>query len=205
MSLITSLTTLRRAVAAALAICAAAVAAPAAAVSIAGGVTSVEVTADLAGLGLAGAPFGTATVDATGPNPVFFFPITGGELLPSGATILHEGSGVTLSALSDPSIAATVGNFVIETANARILGDVIGGAQDVTLFDLGAAGVDGIPVLIASDLAGALSAVFSAPDLTGAQFGLAATAPQPVPLPAAWALLLAGLGGVAALRGRRRA
>ena len=184
----------------------------ASAAPITGGETTVEVTAPLDVLGLGGAPFGSATTDGA----VFTFPITGGEADDDGAVIEHEGSGVTLFALADEAIAATVGNFVIDTAEAGVLGDVIGGAEDLTLFDFGEAGETGIPLLITTTLAGALTEVFGADDLTGAEFGLANTAPvvddagtpptgpAPIPLPAAFPLLAAGLLGLGAVARRRR-
>lgn len=170
---------------------------------IVGGETTVEVTADLTGLGLAGAPFGSATADGA----VFTFPITGGEADDAGAVIEHEGSGVTLSALADASIAATVGNFVVDTTAAGITGDIIGGAEDVPFFDFGTVDDDGIDLTITTELAGALTAVFGAPDLAGAVFGVANTAPvvedvAPIPLPAALPLLAAALGGLALFRRR---
>lgn len=178
-------------------------AAPAAAVAIGGGVTTVDVTADLAGLGLAGAPFGSATVEIVDGLPRFSFPITGGELADDGSALIeHEGSGVTLSALADPSISATVGGFLIDTAGATVFGDVIGGPQDLALFTLGDVTDDGVALLIGADLAGALTGAFGADDLTGAQFGLANTAPTPVPVPGAAVALLTGLAAFAAFRRR---
>lgn len=170
------------------------------------GETSVEVTADLAALGLSGAPTGTASVDVSGVNPVFSFAITGGTLDMGGNFLIeHEGSGVALSALADPMISATVGNFLIDTGAGTVAGNVNGGSAAPVLFEFGTVSDAGIPLLISGDLAGALSAVFGAPDLTGAQFGLANTAPAAVPLPAALPLLLAGIAGLALLRRRRAA
>jgi hypothetical protein len=75
----------------------------------------------------------------------------------------------------------------------------------VTFFTFGTPGTGGIPLLISSDLAIALTSIFGAGDLTGAEFGLANTSPTPVPLPAGLPLLLAGLGGLAVLRRKRAA
>lgn len=183
-----------------------ALAGAASAAPITGGDTTVEVTAPLDALGLGGAPFGSATADGA----TFTFPITGGDADEAAAIIEHEGSGVTLFALADESIEATVGNFVIDTAAAAVSGDVIGGAEDLTLFDFGEAGDSGIPLLISGTLAGALTDVFGADDLTGAEFGLANTAPTvaddmaPIPVPAAFPLLAAGLLGLGAVARRRR-
>lgn len=181
-------------------------AAQAATLALGGNQTTVEVTADLAGLGLSGAPFGTATVDATGANPVFAFAITGGTLdtVTGNALIAHEGSGVTLAALADPAVSATVGNFLIDTAGATVFGDVIGGAADIALFTFGTVDDAGVELLIAGDLAGALTAVFGAADLTGARFGIAVPDVAPVPLPGALPLLASALIAAGLVRGRTR-
>jgi len=163
------------------------------------GETTVEVTADLAGLGLSGAPYLDATVDASGPNPVFAFPITGGTLDPgTGAAMTeHDNSGVTLSA---GSTSATVGNFVVDTAGATVDGDIIGGATDITFFTFGTPTGSGIPLLISDPLATTLTGVFGAPDLEGAEFGIANTSPTPVPLPAGLPLLAMALGSLVLVR-----
>ncbi|MEM7710417.1 MAG: VPLPA-CTERM sorting domain-containing protein [Pseudomonadota bacterium] len=179
------------------------------AATISGGITDVTVTADLAGLGLGGAPFGSASVT---PPATFMFPITGGTVDDdTGAAIIeHEGSGVTLATLDDTDdVEVTVGNFVIDTGLATVFGDVIGGPEGLDLFafsddDLDFA--DGIDLDITGTLAGALTSVFGAPDLTGAQFGVAVTSPElaPIPLPASAWMLLAGLGGMGVMARRRR-
>ncbi|MEO1423173.1 MAG: PEP-CTERM sorting domain-containing protein [Pseudomonadota bacterium] len=177
----------------------------AATVPISGGVTTVEVTADLAGLGLTGAPFGTAGVDVSGPNPVFAFDITGGSVDDgTGAALIeHDGSGVTLTSATQ---GITIGNFLIDTDGANLSGDVVGGATGIAFFDLGTPTVAGIPLLITADLSGVLSLLFGAPDLVGAEFGIANTAPEvaPVPLPASLPMLLGALV-VAGVAARRRA
>ncbi len=190
------------------------VAANAATVAITGGETRVEVTADLGGLGLAGAPFGTATVDGAGANPVFVFGITGGTNDTGLGTLLieHNGSGVTLSA---GTLTATVGNFLIDTANALVSGDLLDLATgnvvlaDVPFFNFGTSTArPGVELLISSALAGALTSTFGAPDLTGAQFGFATPAPTsavaPIPLPAGGLLLVGALGVLGAASARRK-
>ena len=174
-----------------------------------GGTTTVEVTADLEGLGLAGAPFFNAEVDASGENPVFSFAITGGSA-GDNTLIEHDGSGVTLGALADPAITATVSNFLIDVNAGTVSGNVNGSADQAVLFDFGTINDDGIQLLIADPLAGALTAVFGAPDLCGAEFGIANTAPETadvsvVPLPAGLHLLVAGLGGLWFVRRKRQA
>lgn len=168
------------------------------------GITTVEVTANLTGLGLGGAPVGTATAS----NGVFSFPITGGTIdtVTGNALIEHDGSGVQLFALADPAVNVSVGNFLIDTFAGTVSGNVLGAPGSVTFFTFGTPGASGIPLLISSDLAGALQSIFTgAPDLTGAEFGLANTFPTPVPVPAALPLLLADLGGLALLRHKRAA
>ncbi|MEM8773649.1 MAG: VPLPA-CTERM sorting domain-containing protein [Pseudomonadota bacterium] len=173
-----------------------------------GGNTTVEITADLNGLGLAGAPFLFASVDTSGPNPVFSFPITGGST--NGNTLIeHDGSGVTLAALSDPTINATVSNFLIDVGAGTVSGNVNGSTDQAVLFDFGTVDGSGIQLLIADPLAGALTSVFGAPDLAGAEFGIANAFPETanvpaVPLPAGLPLLAVGLGGFWFVRRNQR-
>jgi hypothetical protein len=196
---------------AAAALLSAAAAAQAATVPLAGVSTAVTVSADLTGLGLGGAPSGSATVDVVDGLPVFTFPITGGfiDTATGFASIEHDGSGVTLSALADPALFVTVGNFLIDTQTGFISGDVLDGAAGfipaVPFFELGAATDLGLTLAITPELAGALTAVFGAPDLAGATFGFGAPDVAPVPLPGAFGLMLAGLGALGAARLRRRA
>lgn len=188
-------------------------AAQAATVGIAGGETAVTVTAPLGALGLSGAPFGTATADVSGPAPVFTFPVTGGTIDTGAGTarIEHDGSGVTLAALADPSVSATVGNFLVDTGAGIVSGGIIDAgtgsevASAVPFFEIVAGGDPrGVELLISSALAGALTDVFGADDLTGASFGFAAPDVAPVPLPPAALLLLGGLGVMGATRLRKR-
>ena len=84
--------------------------------------------------------------------------------------------------------------------------------EGLPLFDFGEATEAGLPLFVSGTLAGALSDVFGAPDLTGAEFGVASTAPvfeavgapAPIPVPASLPLLAAGLIGLG-LVARRRA
>ena len=170
------------------------------AVPINGGLTTVEVTAPLGALGLGGAPFGTATADGA----VFSFPITGGSAKDDGLLIEHVGSGVTLFTLdTDDQRSVTVGNFLIDTAQQTVFGDVIGGgATNLDLFSFGS-DPNGIGLNITDTLAGALTQLFGAPNLAGAQFGVANTSPSVVPLPASVLLMLGGLGALGAIRAMR--
>ena len=167
------------------------------------GVTTVEVTAPLGTFGIGGAPIGTAT--ATGA--VFSFPITGGSIdtTTGNALIEHDGSGVNLFALANPSINVSVGNFLIDTMMGTVSGDAFGIATGVTFFTFGTPREAGIPLLISPVLGGVIASFFNVPNLAGAEFGLANTSPTPVPLPAGLPLLLAGLGGLALIRRKRAA
>lgn len=180
-------------------------AATAASVNIIGGVTEVTVTAPLGALGLTGAPSGTATAEVVGGLPVFSFPITGGiaSTTSPNAIINHDGAGVTLTAdlPADTTavtnmVSATVGNFVINTELATVFGTVNDGTEFLPFFTFGEdTDLPGVELEISATLAGALTSVFAAPDLTGATFGYAVPAPQvaPVPLPAGLPLLAGAL------------
>jgi hypothetical protein len=169
------------------------------------GETTVLVTAPIGSLGLGANPTGTASVSDAGGQPLFAFDITGGTIDGAGnALIEHDGSGVELFALAQPGISARVANFLIDTAAGTVSGNVNGGAGATVLFTFGNVTAGGIELNISADLAGALTAVFGAPNLTGVQFGLANTAPSAVPLPASALLLLAGLGALGAARSRRK-
>jgi hypothetical protein len=182
----------------------------AATIGIDGGQTKVTVTAPLGALGLSGITFGTATVAVVNNLPVFTFPITGGKLntTTGNALIEHDGSGVTLSDANGTT--ATVGNFLIKTKKKAVFGDLIDAttgnslASGLKLFKFGAkTELPGVELLITKTLATALTGVFGAPNLKGAQFGYAVPEVAAVPVPAAGVLLLGGLGLLGALRARR--
>lgn len=174
--------------------------------------TTVEVTAPLGAFGLGGAPTGSAAVSLTpAGNPLFAFNITGGTVDSDtgAAQIEHDGSGVRLFALANDTIGAIVGNFIVDTGVGAVFGNVNDDDAVVRLFDLDLGATGGIGLNISDDLAGALTTVFDADDLTGAQFGLANTnptvAPAPIPLPAGAPLLLAGVGAFAIARRHQKA
>lgn len=175
--------------------------------TIVGVKTDVVVTADLAALGLTPAPFGSATANGA----TFTFPVTGGTQDTGSGNLLveHDGSGVALTAGAN---SAFVGNFLIDTGAKTVFGDgaVLGGAgfPDAPLFDFGTGtALPGQELLISAALAGALTAVFGAADLTGATFGYAQPEISTVPIPGAGILLLTGFAavGARALRQRQKA
>lgn len=198
-----------------LAIAALLLAAPttAAAAPVIGGATVVNVTADLNGLGLSAAPLNDAFVNGNG---FFEFPVTGGDLIGLAGAIEHDNSGVSLT---DGSTVLELENFVIDTVNQEILGDVtlnsvfVANAAlfsfDVStlastdaLFDLANPTLE---LLFTATAASVLFDNFGASGLENAVFGLAATAPTTaVPIPAAFVLFAAGAGAIGWIGRRRR-
>ena len=191
---------------------------------VSGGITAVEVTIDLEGAGITPGLIGDAAL-AEGDGLTVLFPITGGDLEvdPLSGTIEHEGSGLTLSAggatveLTDFIVNATTGFL---SGNVAVVGgDSLGRVDifslsnvgDLTLEQITDTESPAISLLVTAGAAQALEGAFGlvglADLLTGAEFGLAATAPffgEPdvVPLPAAALFFATGAGLFAA---RRRA
>lgn len=182
---------------------------------VTGGTTVVEVTADLAALGVTAAPTGTTVVP--GSAPVFQIEITGGDIDQAtlAGQILHESGGIDLTAgttviaLTDFIIDTTVSQlFGTVTVDGSLLGSVALFDFDVSslsdpedLFDLG----DPMLSLVFTTGAGAALAPILGVDLAGAVFGVAATAPalgdaDVVPLPGAALLFVTGAVGLAARR-----
>lgn len=198
----------------AISFCASALAAPQ---PIFGDVTVVNPTIapTLTALGIAPSPLGSAGVNA---NAYFEFPITGGALDGIAGVIAHEGSGV---GLATATTSVLLENFIIDTVQQLILADVtLNGslvASDIGVLSFDAATLADLAdlfdldnpalALILTDAAADLleTAFGLGVQLNGAQFGLAATAPQAVPLPAAAWLFIAGAAGLVAARRRRRA
>ena len=179
----------------------------ASAAAIVGGDTRVQVGSNF--VSLIGGLTGSATVAVADPLTANF-PITGGTLDASlQGQILHEGSGLILTAAGN---TVGAGNFIIDTVNGLVLGDVtLNGAalaEDFALFSFDLATVTvaqltdlSNPVLglfITDGAAGALESAFGVSGLAGVQFGTAATAPVlasgVIPEPASWALLITGFG-----------
>ncbi len=186
------------------------------AAAVIGGDTRVLV--ESAFVGLVGGLTGSATIASADPLTANF-PVTGGSLDAALAgQILHEGSGLTLT---NGVNTVGAGNFIIDTVNSLVLGDVtLNGAalaDDFALFsfNLGSVTVAELtdlsnPLLalfITEGAAGALETAFGVSGLTGAQFGRAATAPVlaagAIPEPGTWAMLIVGFGAVG-LAARRR-
>jgi hypothetical protein len=177
------------------------------AASILGGTTDVTVTAAQAitDLGLSFAPLGSATVTFNGSGlPVVSFPITGGTLASNGDAIIeHDGSGLSFTAGSNTLLLE---NFTINTASSSLFGLATANGSAVgivPLFNI----TPSLGLTLTSQAAGALSAVFGAPDLTGVEIGTAAVNPvtAPVPEPANWLMLISGFALLgASIRGTRR-
>ena len=150
--------------------------------AVSGGATVLDIAAiapALSAFGITTSPYEAATAEPAPGGAVFSFPITGGGAEGDELTIEHDGSGVTLWR-GDRS--ATIGNFEIEISGdeARIVGDVIGRAEEVDLFQLGESSDNGIEVFAAAALAaaiGGLAGEEAEARVAGATFGYADTAP----------------------------
>lgn len=181
-----------------------ALATSASALTVVGGNTRLVFSSAIAGLnvGLAGG----ASLVGGAPGLTVNFGITGGSLDSALAgTILHAGSGLTFS---NGTNRLAVGNFVIDTTQSLLFGDVslngmlLGTGLDLFSFNLGSVSVAQLtdlsnPLLdlvITATTSGALTSAFGMGDTGGAVFGRAATAPALIPEPASWALLVAGFG-----------
>lgn len=145
------------------------------------GETSVALTsaAILQSLDVSVSPLGSASIDASDPDPVAKFAITGGTLAPedTGSILLHEGSGLEL-ADSDSRIGLR--DLVIDTQNKVVSANVTvdhTSLGSVQVFDLGSGGA----LLLREAAADVLREAFEAPAITaGLQVGVA------TPSPTAW-------------------
>ena len=189
---------------------------------IAGGDTRVALDRGLVdtldGIGVSIELVGSGSSAVNGnPN----FGVTGGFLNLNSFTgsIEHAGSGIRLfNSSSSTEIIAT--DFVIglNSATDGVLSGTVGGnSVDLFRFDRSTLGADldatlaaltnldapSLALMITDDLSAALDATFATGGVAGAIFGLAATAPAPVPLPAAAWVFLAGVGALGARRIRR--
>jgi len=188
-------------------------AAQATALPITGGVTAVTLTSapTLASVGLGVAPQGTATVSpGSDGTPLAYFPVTGGAIDTGSfaGTIEHDGSGL---ALSDASITLNLTDFVIDTVALTLTGNAAFGTTaipGVPLFNIGFSSnpVSPFSLTLTAAAAGALTAVFGLPDLTGLEIGTANTIPitTAVPEPATYATLIGGLALLGGVLKRRR-
>lgn len=187
-------------------------AAQAQALPIIGGITAVTLTSapTLSGAGLSVGTLGSALFSpGSAGTPLVYFPVTGGTLdtVTFGGSIEHAGSGLSLS-----SAASTLNltDFTIDTVAGVLTGQAAVGSTAlgaVPLFSLLPSGniVSPFSLRLTSAAAGALTAVFGVPDLTGLEIGTANTIPvTAVPEPATYAVMLAGLAVLAWVTQRRR-
>jgi len=147
------------------------------------GTTTVTLNQDtigaVVGLGLTPAPIKPGVLGTDGDDLVAAFPIVGNL---KGGVIKHTG-GLSLTA---GDTVLTLINYAIDTnegvltAEAAVDGVAVG---RLPLFDVGGAPTDPdcaatAQLTLSAAAAGALTAVFQAPDLTGADFGTACVAPR---------------------------
>jgi hypothetical protein len=165
--------------------------------SITGNETTVSLTSfnALIALGLIPAPLGTATLNTSATPPEITFPITGGifDSVTSKALIEHEGSGFSLT--KSPT-TLNLENFLIDTGINKLFGDASFGitvVPDLPIFDISPT----LDLLLTAEAAGAISAIFEVPNLTGAIIGKVVALDVKVPEPATLALLVFGLAGLA--------
>jgi len=174
----------------------------ASAVPITGGSTVVAPTLDLSVFDVE--LLGTAGAGVT-------FPVTGGDLDGNLAgRIEHEGSGLKLSSHGS---SLALENFIIDTINTTVFGDVsVDGlrvADDAPLFDFDLSGLTPeqitdinnpqLALTLTGTAVGAINNLSGLMLTPGTQFGFAATAPtfNEVPAPGGLALILVALGGLA--------
>jgi hypothetical protein len=166
---------------------------------IVGGLTTLNINsgtaAALAGLGLSIGPIAPGTFNPT--TLVATFPITGGNT----TTLIDHAGGL---ALTMGATTTDIENFIINLTGPEaeiVTGTVAVGKTSfsgVQLFDIGA----GMVLTVDSQLAADLVAIYSIPNLTGADVGTATVNAVTTPEPATLALF--GLGALAAGFVRRR-
>jgi PEP-CTERM motif-containing protein len=162
------------------------------AATIIGGDTSVALNSAtataLVGLGFTITPVSPATLAGLTAD----FPITGGN---TTSAITHSGG----LAFTKGGVTTDITNFTINLLNGTLFGNVNGGNTPTTFFDLGAGNV----LTLDATLAGALTSIYSIPNLTGATIGVATVNASVAPEPST--LCLAALCGLGILAlGRRR-
>lgn len=180
---------------------------------IVGGFTAVTLTSasTLAGAGLSVGTLGSALFSpGSAGTPLVFFPVTGGTLdtVTFAGSIEHVGSGLSLTG---GGTTLDLTSFTIDTVGGVLTGQAAVGASAlgaVPLFSLVPSGnlVSPFSLRLTSSGAGALTALFGLPDLTGIEIGTANTLPitSAVPEPSTYAIMLSGLALLAWVAHRRR-
>lgn len=181
---------------------------------VVGGFTSIQLTDSILSYEPTITGIGSVQLSPGSDNKaIAYFPITTGSLdtVSYLGDIQHIGSGLSISK-GGSSVQLT--DFIINTSNNKVFGNVTAGATDfgtVALFDIGTSGNAFAPfslayTQVASDVLFPLLSGVNSGSIAGVTFGFANTLPitAAVPEPSTYALLIGGLAVVGALANRRR-
>jgi len=145
---------------------------------VTGGDTAVTLVSagPLQSLGVGVSPLGSASVDASGSNPVADFPITGGTSGPGAdLVLLHQGSGLELA---DCAGSLDLRDFLIDTKNGVVDANVSANGQFVGNVPVFSIGADGTTLTMTPVAAGVADNVLGTSAITpDVVIGMAAPSP----------------------------